>query len=102
MTPNWRRNSTPGAPRRPTASPPSPFARADRLLAPGSTIGILGGGQLGRMLAVAAAQLGYRTHVYSPDRESVAAQVAAPHSQDRKSTRLNSRHQCSYRMPTSS
>src|SRR3546814_14453949 len=77
MTPNWRRNSTPGAPRRPTASPPSPFARADRLLAPGSTIGILGGGQLGRMLAVAAAQLGYRTHVYAPDRESVAAQVAA-------------------------
>src|SRR3546814_1309887 len=81
MTPNWRRNSTPGAPRRPTASPPSPFARADRLLAPGSTIGILGGGQLGRMLAVAAAQLGYRTHVYAPDRESVAAQVAAQHSQ---------------------
>ena len=32
-------------------------------LPPGSTIGILGGGQLGRMLAVAAAQLGYRTHV---------------------------------------
>src|SRR3546814_10325764 len=36
---------------------------------------------LGRMLAVAAAQLGYRTHVYAPDRESVAAQVAAQHSQ---------------------
>src|SRR3546814_18872546 len=33
------------------------------------------------MLAVAAAQLGYRTHVYAPDRESVAAQVAAQHSQ---------------------
>ncbi|MGQ7422868.1 hypothetical protein ACTGVD_11135, partial [Streptococcus suis] len=32
-------------------------------LDPGATIGILGGGQLGRMLAVAAAQLGYRTHV---------------------------------------
>ena len=45
-------------------------------LAPGSTIGILGGGQLGRMLAVAAAQLGYRTHVLAPDRESVAAQTA--------------------------
>ena len=44
---------------------------------PGSTIGILGGGQLGRMLAVAAAQLGYRTHVLAPDRESVAAQTAS-------------------------
>ncbi len=47
------------------------------MLPPGSTIGILGGGQLGRMLAVAAAQLGYQVHVYAPDRESVAAQVAA-------------------------
>ncbi|WP_267389419.1 5-(carboxyamino)imidazole ribonucleotide synthase [Sphingomonas sp. GC_Shp_3] len=45
-------------------------------LPPGSTIGILGGGQLGRMLAVAAAQLGYRTHVLAPDAESVAAQTA--------------------------
>lgn len=46
-------------------------------LPPGSTIGILGGGQLGRMLATAAAQLGYRTHVLSPDDESVAAQTAS-------------------------
>lgn len=45
-------------------------------LPPGSTIGILGGGQLGRMIAIAAAQLGYRTHVLAPDRESVAAQTA--------------------------
>jgi 5-(carboxyamino)imidazole ribonucleotide synthase len=37
------------------------------VLPPGSTIGILGSGQLGRMLAVAAAQLGYRTHVYAPE-----------------------------------
>jgi 5-(carboxyamino)imidazole ribonucleotide synthase len=44
---------------------------------PGSTIGIIGGGQLGRMLAVAAARLGYRTHVYAPDADSVAAEVAA-------------------------
>ncbi|RYE04182.1 MAG: 5-(carboxyamino)imidazole ribonucleotide synthase, partial [Sphingomonadales bacterium] len=43
----------------------------------GSTIGILGGGQLGRMLAVAAAQLGYRTHILAPDAESVAAQTAS-------------------------
>ncbi|WP_411339785.1 5-(carboxyamino)imidazole ribonucleotide synthase [Sphingopyxis sp. J-6] len=51
------------------------------MLPPGSTIGILGGGQLGRMLAVAAAQLGYRVHIYAPDAESVAAQVAAQHTQ---------------------
>ena len=43
----------------------------------GATIGILGGGQLGRMLAMAAAQLGYRCHVYSPDKDSVAAEVSA-------------------------
>ncbi|KTE37502.1 phosphoribosylaminoimidazole carboxylase [Sphingopyxis sp. HIX] len=51
------------------------------LLPPGSTIGILGGGQLGRMLAVAAAQLGYKVHIYAPDAESVAAEVTAHHSQ---------------------
>jgi 5-(carboxyamino)imidazole ribonucleotide synthase len=43
----------------------------------GSTIGIVGGGQLGRMLAMAAAQLGYRTHVYAPDETPPAASVAA-------------------------
>tara|TARA_R100001244_G_scaffold9454_5_gene11490 strand:+ start:17308 stop:18378 length:1071 start_codon:yes stop_codon:yes gene_type:complete len=46
-------------------------------LPPGSTIGILGGGQLGRMLSVAAAQLGYRCHVYAPDANGVAAEVSA-------------------------
>jgi len=46
-------------------------------LPPGSTIGILGGGQLGRMLAMAAAQLGYRCHIYAPEKDSVAADVAA-------------------------
>ncbi|MBL8669164.1 MAG: 5-(carboxyamino)imidazole ribonucleotide synthase [Alphaproteobacteria bacterium] len=46
-------------------------------LAPGSTIGILGGGQLGRMTALAAANLGYRCHVLTPERDSPAAQVAA-------------------------
>ncbi|GAB1364815.1 5-(carboxyamino)imidazole ribonucleotide synthase [Rhodobacter sp.] len=35
-------------------------------LAPGSVIGILGGGQLGRMLSVAASRLGYRCHIYEP------------------------------------
>ncbi|PCD02342.1 5-(carboxyamino)imidazole ribonucleotide synthase [Sphingomonas spermidinifaciens] len=36
-------------------------------LPPGSTIGILGSGQLGRMIAIAAAQLGYRCHIYAPE-----------------------------------
>jgi len=47
------------------------------MIAPGSTIGILGGGQLGRMLAMAAAQLGYKCHVYSPEKDSIAAEVSA-------------------------
>ncbi len=46
-------------------------------IAPGATIGILGGGQLGRMLALAAAPLGYRVHVFAPEGELVAADVAA-------------------------
>jgi 5-(carboxyamino)imidazole ribonucleotide synthase len=36
-------------------------------IAPGATIGILGSGQLGRMLGMAAAQIGYRIHVYAPE-----------------------------------
>ena len=46
-------------------------------LPPGSTIGILGGGQLGRMTAVAAAELGYRCHIYDPVADGPASQVAA-------------------------
>jgi len=49
-------------------------------LPPGSTIGILGGGQLGRMSALAAAKLGYRCHVYAPESDSPAMQVAAARS----------------------
>ncbi len=45
-------------------------------LPPGSRIGILGGGQLGRMLAMAAARLGMRTHVFEPAPDACAAQVA--------------------------
>ena len=45
------------------------------LLPPGSTIGILGGGQLGRMLSMAAARLGYRCHIYEPG-AAPAADVA--------------------------
>jgi len=46
-------------------------------LPPGSTIGILGGGQLGRMLAMAAARLGFRSHIYAPETDSPAFDVAA-------------------------
>ncbi len=48
-----------------------------RPLPPGSTIGMIGGGQLGRMAALAAARLGYRVHVFSPEADSPAAQVSA-------------------------
>ncbi|WP_343893630.1 5-(carboxyamino)imidazole ribonucleotide synthase [Craurococcus roseus] len=46
-------------------------------LPPGATIGILGGGQLGRMSAMAAARLGYRCHVFAPDAGSPGMQIAA-------------------------
>lgn len=45
-------------------------------LAPGATIGILGGGQLGRMLSVAASRLGLRCHVYEPGANPPAGDVA--------------------------
>ena len=45
-------------------------------LSPGSTIGILGGGQLGRMLSVAAARLGFVTHIFEPGANPPAGQVA--------------------------
>src|SRR5690349_837601 len=44
---------------------------------PGSTIGIIGGGQLGRMLSMAAAQLGYKCHILDPHEDPPAAQVSA-------------------------
>jgi len=46
-------------------------------LPPGSTIGILGGGQLGRMLAQAAAELGFRCHIFSAETHAPASAVAA-------------------------
>ncbi|MPY75390.1 MAG: 5-(carboxyamino)imidazole ribonucleotide synthase [Alphaproteobacteria bacterium] len=46
-------------------------------LDPGSTIGILGDGQLGRMIAIAAARLGYRCHTFADQPDSPAAQVCA-------------------------
>ena len=47
------------------------------MIPPGSTIGIIGGGQLGRMLAMAAAQLGYKCHIFDPHERPCAADVAA-------------------------
>ena len=44
---------------------------------PGDTIGILGGGQLGRMLALAAAQLGLKAHIFAPEKDSPAFDVSA-------------------------
>jgi 5-(carboxyamino)imidazole ribonucleotide synthase len=49
-------------------------------LEPGGTIGILGGGQLGRMLALAAAELGLRTHIYAPEADSPAFDVGTAHT----------------------
>jgi 5-(carboxyamino)imidazole ribonucleotide synthase len=45
-------------------------------LSPGATIGVLGSGQLGRMLALAARRMGYGVHVFSPERNSPAGRVA--------------------------
>jgi len=50
---------------------------AERPVAPGGIVGILGGGQLGRMLALAAAELGLSCHTYSPDPKSPAFAVSA-------------------------
>ena len=49
---------------------------AGQAILPGKTIGVLGGGQLGRMLAQAATRLGYRIHVYEPAANSPAGAVA--------------------------
>jgi 5-(carboxyamino)imidazole ribonucleotide synthase len=48
-------------------------------LAPGATVGILGGGQLGRMLSLAAARLGLKTCIYAPEKTGPAAQVSDDH-----------------------
>jgi 5-(carboxyamino)imidazole ribonucleotide synthase len=50
-------------------------------LPPGSFIGIIGGGQLGRMLCMAAAQLGYRCHIYAPEASGPASDVSAAWTQ---------------------
>src|SRR6056297_972481 len=60
-------HSRPRSPRRRPMTEPLPQ---------GATIGILGGGQLGRMLSVAASRLGYKTHIFEPGAAPPAAQVA--------------------------
>lgn len=47
-----------------------------KIIPPGSIIGIVGGGQLGRMSAVAAANLGYKTHIFTPEKNSPASHVS--------------------------
>ena len=47
---------------------------------PGDTVGILGGGQLARMLALAGARLGLKSHIFAPDADSPAFDVAAAHT----------------------
>lgn len=49
-------------------------------LPPGSVVGILGGGQLGRMLALSAAELGFVCHIYAPEGDNPAFDVAARHT----------------------
>jgi 5-(carboxyamino)imidazole ribonucleotide synthase len=46
------------------------------MILPGSTIGVLGGGQLGRMFAMAARRLGYRVHTLAPDHDTPTGQIA--------------------------
>jgi 5-(carboxyamino)imidazole ribonucleotide synthase len=52
----------------------------NRRLKPGDTIGVLGGGQLGRMLAMAAARYGLKVHIFDPAPDAPAADVSAFHS----------------------
>ncbi|HEV7256755.1 MAG TPA: 5-(carboxyamino)imidazole ribonucleotide synthase [Bosea sp. (in: a-proteobacteria)] len=49
-------------------------------LAPGAVLGILGGGQLARMIALAAADLGIKSHIFAPEPENPAFDVAAAHT----------------------
>jgi 5-(carboxyamino)imidazole ribonucleotide synthase len=56
------------------------MTRPASALPPGSTVGILGGGQLGRMLALAAAGLGLKCHIYAPEQDSPAFQVSHAHT----------------------
>ena len=58
-------------------SPNFPTDGRDVILSPGATIGILGAGQLGRMLAIAALKVGLRCHIYAPEAEAPAHDAAS-------------------------
>ena len=47
-----------------------------KVIAPGAALGVLGGGQLGRMFCIAARRMGYRVHTFSPDEDTPTGQVA--------------------------
>jgi 5-(carboxyamino)imidazole ribonucleotide synthase len=51
-------------------------AYSGEVILPGSTLGVLGSGQLGRMFALAARRMGYRVATYSPDSDTPTGQVA--------------------------
>ena len=51
-------------------------AAVSRVVLPGATIGVLGSGQLGRMMAIAARRMGYRVHTFSPGEDTPTGQVA--------------------------
>ena len=58
------------------------------MIGPGSVLGVLGSGQLGRMFTIAARRMGYRVHTFSPDSDTPTGQVAdaevtAPYELDR-------------------
>ena len=52
------------------------ISRLKSPILPGSAIGVLGSGQLGRMFAMSARRMGYRVHTYSPDEDTPTGQVA--------------------------
>ena len=52
------------------------MTRPARVIAPGSALGVLGSGQLGRMFTIAARRMGYRVHTFSPDEDTPTGQVA--------------------------
>ncbi|WP_212112929.1 5-(carboxyamino)imidazole ribonucleotide synthase [Bartonella queenslandensis] len=58
---------------------PSNEITPSHMLPPGSVIGLIGGGQLARMLAIAAAELGFRTIIFCPEGDCPAAQTANKH-----------------------
>ncbi|MDB6173590.1 MAG: phosphoribosylaminoimidazole carboxylase [Chthoniobacteraceae bacterium] len=49
---------------------------SSKIFLPGSTVGVMGGGQLGRMFAIAARKMGYRVHTFSPDEDTPTGQLA--------------------------